>query len=232
MLLYISILVIAFVTGGVYAWQHSKVTTLDKKVQAQAAQVATLKGQVTKFEQSIKASPTNKVTGTYAGWKTFCDTLNSACFDYPKDWAIAGTSTTQKTTEAVNNPNNTVSIQYEDPYVHDKLDQVFYISAIEDMQVEDSNLKIVGRVIGNSPDYVVIDASYITTNNVSVGKSLSFVDTARFSDKSKKGTTILFKAAPTSPTLTTIKNPDQATAWFKSDDAKMALKILQSLYYQ
>lgn len=231
LLLYGVVLVVAALLGSVYAWQHSKVNLLNKKVKDLNSQVLTLQAKVDTLN-SIKSDASNENSPLdYAGWKTFCDTTNSGCFRYPKAWTITGSSSSSKNTETITATNATGIIQYENPYTREGVDQVFYVASISNLNTKSLGFKIVGRVLGNTPDYVIVDDSYVTNNHVTADKTMSFMDNASFTDKSKKSSTH-FIAKPSDAAKASIKTTDQAIAWFKTDDAKTSLKLLQSFYYQ
>ena len=233
LMVYVFVLAAALLGGGIYAWQNSKVNELSAAIKKQNLEIANLKKQLASYEsQPITTNEGNQANNPFAGWKTFCDTVGGACFRYPpKDWVITGTSSASKTQEALDNATKTAVVQYENPYTADSQDQVYYISEIQDLRVKSLKLKIVGRVQGNTPTYVVVDAAYVSANHIAAGKTISFANNARFSSVARDVKS-QFIAMPTGAAQNNIKNTDQAVAWFKTDDGKNTLAILQSLYYQ
>lgn len=231
LLLYLTVLIVAVLTGSIYAWQHHKVTTLQKQNNLLQLQNAQLQANV-KILSAPKAGATNNNSPlVYKDWKTFCDTTNSTCFLHPSAWVISGSSGGGKTNETLTTPNSTVTVQYNAPVTAQALDQVFYITDIKDLNKTDLELKIVARVINNTPDFVIVDSAYLTSNHITVGKSVSFMDDARFTAKTTKAS-VQLNAKPSGAILANIKTSDQALAWFKTDDAKTILQLLQSFYYQ
>ena len=228
---YLTVLLIAALTGGVYAWQHHDVSSLKQQVKSQTEQITKLKSYVQTLSAPQPGASNNNSALEYKDWKTYCDTINNACFRYPKDWVISGSSSSNQTTESLTNATSTTAVQYNDPLTTQALDQVYYIVDIKDLNKKDLGLKIVERVISNTPDFVVIDSSYVATNHITASRSLSFMDNAKFTSKSTKAAAQLV-AKPSNAALTGIKTTDRATAWFNSDDAKACLQILQSFYYQ
>ena len=231
--IYVFLLLAALLAGGIYAWQNSKVKNLNSKLSAANATNSGLKKQLTQAEASI---PTNTNAGNapnnpYAGEKTFCDNFSSTCLRYPKDWVIAGTTSSSKTSETFTNATSSTVVSYDNPYGADKTEQVYFIADIQDLTIKSLGPKIVGRVLGSAPDYSLVDASYVSSVRAQIGQSISFVSNPVFTTNVQNATARL-KAAPTAAAAANIKSSDQATAWFKTDDAKTALKILQSLYYQ
>lgn len=231
LLVYLVVILVAALTGGIYAWQHHDVTTLRGQVKNQNARIATLQSQVATLSAPQPGASNNNSPLQYKDWKTYCDTINSACFRYPKDWTIDGTSSSSQASETLGNSTTSINVQYNNPVTAQALDQVFYIASVNDLNKTDLGLKIVARVIGNTPDYVIVDSSYATNNHVAAGKTLGFMDNARFSSKTTKASAQFF-AKPSGQILSNIKTPDQATAWFNTNDAKTCLQILQSFYYQ
>jgi len=233
LLLYVVILIAAVLVGVVYAWQNNQVKDLNKKLAASNALVVSLKKQVAAAEASIPTDTNagNAPNNPYAGWKTFCDNFSNVCVRYPKDWVIAGTTSSSKTTETFTNATSSAIVNYENPYTSDKQEQVYYIASIDDLTIKSLGNKIVGRTIGTTPSYVMVNATYLTDSHISVGQSVSFVNNAAFTTNAKNVTAKLM-AAPTGAAQSNIKSSDLAAAWFKTDDAKTSLKILQSLYYQ
>lgn len=232
-LLYVCILVSAILIGAVYAWQNSQVKSANKKLAVAVAQNAELKKQVAAAEASIPSDTNagNAPNNPYAGWKTFCDNFSSTCLRYPKDWVIAGTTSSSKSSESFTNATSSAVVNYENPYTSDKQEQVFYIASIDNLTIKSLPISIVGRTLGSVPSYVLVDSSYLTSGHISVGQSISFVNNAAFTTNVKNATAKL-NAGPTGSAQSNIKTSEQAAAWFKTDDAKTSLKILQSLYYQ
>lgn len=229
--IYLIVLAAAALTGGVYAWQHHDVSSLRTKVKGLNAQVADLQSQITVLSAPEPGATNNNSPLAYKDWKTFCDSINSACFRYPKDWTISGSSSSGRAAETLGNASTTVGAQYNDPVTTQALDQVFYIADVKDLNKTDFNLKIVERVVGNTPDFVIADSAYLDANHVAAGKTLSFMDDARFTSITTKRPA-QFIAKPSGAVLSNIKTTSQATAWFKTEDAKTCLKILRSFYYQ
>lgn len=231
LLVYLVIIVVAVLIGIVYAWQHHQVTNLKNKEKLLNSQIGVLQSQVKTLSAPVPGATNNNSPLQYKDWKTYCDSINNSCFRYPKEWNIDGTSSSSKASVALGTTNSTVRMQYNDPVTTQALNQVFYIADIKLLNKQDLGLKIVARVIGNTPDYVIVDGSYLDANHVSIGKTLSFTDDARFTSKTTKASAQL-NAKPSGQVLSNLKTPDQAQAWFKTDDAKNCLQALQSYYYQ
>lgn len=231
LLIYLLVLLVAAISGGVYAWQHHDVTSLKSQVKNLESQNATLQSQVQTLSAPQPDASNNNSPLDYKGWKTFCDTINNACFRYPKDWTISGSGSSNQTAETLSNATTTITMQYNAPVTAPALDQVFYIASINDLNKTDLGLKIVDRIISNTPDLVIVAAKYVNDNNVTAKKTLSFMDNARFTATTNKAT-VQFSAKPSGAALYNIKSTDQATTWLSSDDAKTCLKILKSFYYQ
>ncbi|HZP55776.1 MAG TPA: hypothetical protein VFB03_03345 [Candidatus Saccharimonadales bacterium] len=229
--IYLVVIVVAALTGGVYAWQHHDVSSLKKQVASQNSQITKLKSDVQTLSAPLPGASNNNSPLQYKDWKTYCDTINNACFRYPKDWVITGSSSSNQATETANNATSTALAQYNDPYTTQALDQVYFIVDTKDLNKKDLGLKVVERVIGNTPDFVIVDSTYLASNHVTANKSQSFMDNAKFTSKNTRATA-QFMAKPSNAALSNIKSTDQATSWFSSDDAKTCLQILQSFYYQ
>lgn len=233
LLLYIAVLLAALLAGGIYAWQNNKVKDFRNKLSQANSQITTLNKQLADAEAAIPSNTNagNAPNNPYAGWKTFCDNFSNVCLRYPKDWVIAGNSSASKTSETFTNANSAAVVSYDNPYPADKPEQVYFIADIQDLTIKNLGLKIIGRVLGSAPEYTLVDAKYISDNHVTAGQSISFTINATFTTNVQNVTARL-KAAPTGQSLANIKTADQASGWFKTDDAKTSLKILQSLYYQ
>jgi hypothetical protein len=230
-LVYLFVMLAALLAGGIYAWQHHEVTSLKNKQKLLLAQNQVLQTQVKILSAPVAGATNNNSPLQYKDWKTYCDSINNSCFRYPKEWTIDGNSTSTKASVALGTTNGTVRTQYNDPVTTQALNQVYYIVDIKDLNKKDLGLKVVARVIGNTPDYVIVDGSYLETNHIAAGKSLSFMDDARFTSKTTKTSAQLF-AKPSGQILSNLRTTDQAQAWFKTDDAKNCLQVLQSYYYQ
>ena len=86
-------------------------------------------------------------------------------------------------------------------------------------------------MLDNVPTYVMYDASVVTANNLTVGQSAQLV-TVNPTFTGKTGADVTFVATPGAGGIAAITTTEQAKAWFATPEAKQALKILQSFYYQ
>src|ERR1700685_1845682 len=74
---YLIILVLVAAVGGMYSWQHKKVTNLN-------TQVASLNAQVNSLEKKLNsAQAAAQTTGPYAGWKTATLKYEKLTYQYP-----------------------------------------------------------------------------------------------------------------------------------------------------
>ncbi len=229
--LYLIVILIAAVAGSVYAWQHKSVSSLNKRVRGLNSQVVTLQSQVKTLSAPEPNATNNNSPLQYKDWKTYCDTINNGCFRYPKDWTVSGSSNSKTASASLGNPTTTIAAQYNDPVTTQALDQVFYIIDVKDLNKDSLGLKVVERVNGNTPDMVIVDSAYLATKHVAADNTLSFTDDARFTSKTTKASAQL-TAKPSAAVISSFKTTDQATAWFKTDDAKACLQMLLSFYYQ
>jgi hypothetical protein len=86
---FIVLLALAAAIGGVYEWQHKKVTSL-------SAQISTLQAEQAKATTATaKAGSTSAATvaNPYAGWKTYTLKYEKASFKYPSSWQLTDNST-------------------------------------------------------------------------------------------------------------------------------------------
>jgi hypothetical protein len=88
----------------------------------------------------------------------------------------------------------------------------------------------VGYVVNDKPQYAVYDTSYVSTNGMEAGKTVTIVD-GNYAFDAKTGTASL-DATPGANGYAQITSAEQAKAWFSSQSAVTGLQILKSFYYE
>ncbi|HSX45349.1 MAG TPA: hypothetical protein VLF39_04585 [Candidatus Saccharimonadales bacterium] len=203
------ILVIVGLIGfvGWYVWKSQKDTTKTLNDTNQGV------GQTAKTTNSF-----------YNGWKMTCDSNVKACYKHPTDWVADQYNT------GLENPAQTEYVSLTGPTIKDGGSGSAYIVSIDDLNPAIVDLKILGTIVDNRPNYSIYNASYISSNNIKVGATQDIDYTNhRFTGKTGEAG---FDATPDSKGYASIKTLDQAKAWFNSDEAKTVLKVIQSFKYQ
>lgn len=178
--------------------------------------------------QQPSSSQPNEQTSSdpYAGWKTYCDDAQKACFKYPSDWTVDPSSQNGIVSVTLKSPSGAVVGGYVNSDTRDGVEMPYYTASVDGLSMPDSKYKVVGGFTFSgsdlSPRYKVVDASF--ASGLKPGQQTSLTNTARFTYKDGS-TTGHLEAYPISASGFT---SDQAKAWFGSDDAKTALQVVRS----
>lgn len=196
------IIVVLVVFVGYYIW-HTQ-----KQNNKSASKVSTISNA--DLKQGASSQKTNKSqTSPYAGWKQYCDSLSIGCIKYPANWTL---DTSQSDMAEVITPQGSAhptNVTFQSA-VHGPGDTTGdTVVATSDLAVPISGLEVV-EGIDNSADAPYID----------------IVDSSGRTDINK---TWALGAVPTDLPYSSMS---QATAWFSTDEAKTALKIVQSFTYK
>ena len=208
------VIVVAIALIGLVAWRFydaskSKTTSSTTTSSTQA-----------NTKTPVKADP-------YAGWKTYCDTVEEACFKYPADWTIDPSNQNGIVSASILNPAHSIVGNYTNGDTRDGAPAPYYVAAVEDLSVPSSNFKVLGGFVATgasvSPEYKVVDTTF--TAGAAAGQQATLENTARFTykDGHLEGTFMLQPGAMTQ---------DQAKTWFTTADAKTALLIARSFYLE
>jgi len=158
----------------------------------------------------------------YAGWKTYCDTIEKSCFKYPGNWTLNSNSV------GVTSPTGSVVINYIGNDQGYDAQVQFYTVSLDSLTATNTNLKVVGgfesATSNVTPYYKLVDHSQ--TTNLVVGRQTSFAKKADFSFPDHSLGSL--QAFP----INTNFDITQAKTWFSSDDAKTALLIEKSFYLE
>jgi Tfp pilus assembly protein PilE len=185
----------------------------------------------TDVSETLKKSAT--VANPYAGWKTFCDSANYYCFQYPANWKFTNQNSPDSTSAVITNPSDTASVSYNNAVNGDSLAASgFHANLIYQFAKPNNNLTIIGGYFTaqtnreQKPLYAVIDSSYLTSNPLIVGNigqlsSIMFTDS---SDTNSNGTMQL-TAADSGGLLPS----GQVNIWLNAKDTQTGLLILKSL---
>lgn len=187
--------------------------------------------------KSPSSSTTTVLSNPYAGWKSYCDTKTNGCFKYPANWSIdpetSNTSSDDFVYLSISNPSKSVLVSYSSPYSNPEKagPGQFYAAAIEPLAAS-SSLKVVGGMftVNNTPAYEIVNNSQLKTYPLSIGDTSDF-EWAN-NGFTNKGSTTESQLNAVDNALGSTKEPEQAKAWFKSEDAKTSLLILKSFYYK
>lgn len=168
-------------------------------------------------------------TDPYAGWKTYCDAVERACFKYPSDWTISPSSQNNIVSVTLKSSTGSVLGGYTNYDTRDGAQVPYYTASLDDLTTVNASYKVVGGFDASSasvyPRYKVVDVS--STTGLTAGQQTTMTNTARFTFKDKNtGHLEIY------PTSTTGLTADQAKTWFTSSDAKTALLIAQSFYLE
>lgn len=190
----------------VYQHDHTKVTNT----------AASTTQQKTTTVTQINADP-------YAGWQSYCDTTVKTCIKYPSDWVASPYG-------GLENPACTEYAALTGSTVKDRGSSTAYIASIDDLKTPMADLKILGTVVDNKPEYSVYNTSYISENNLHVGATqeiayANYTFTGKTGDASVVGT-------PCANGYAAISTAEQAKAWFNTAEGKTVLKVVQSFSYQ
>jgi len=176
--------------------------------------------------QANTQTPPPKVD-PYAGWQTYCDTVEKACFKYPSGWTIDPSDQNNIVSVTLENSTKTLVGSYTNYDTRDGFQMPYYTAALEDLSTPSAIYKVLGGFVASTatvnPQYKVVDSSF--TIGLTVGQQASVNNTARFTFADKN--TGHLEIYPTSANGMT---SNQATTWFTTDDAKTALLIARSFY--
>lgn len=163
-----------------------------------------------------------QTSGAYIGWQTYCSTQVSACVKYPAGWqAVKGFP------GAFEDSANTVYLSLLPGSSQDNEPNSAYINSVSPLN---SNLDIVGYIVSNQPGYVVFASSYVQAKDLTPGVTRSIVD-GNYAFPGPKGTVSLV-ATPGANAYASISTLAQAQAWFAGASGQLALKSLQSFYFE
>jgi hypothetical protein len=233
----IAVLVLAVVGCGlgIYYWEHGKLTNLEKQEAGLNAQLASVKQQ----EATLQADRTISTNG----WKSFCDTNNKYCFQYPSDWKVtnSGNDRIDATTSIAGfhatNASGNINLQYQSHYFKDGIGVTFHVVSIDDLGDPNLGLKVVGGYFvseNRQPFYVVVDNTLIQYfgDPLKVGQDTIWANTPRFEVKDSRGLSqdaIYFDANAYNQTFPSTQSAD---AWFHSVNGLTSLSIMKSLHKQ
>lgn len=217
---------IAAIAYSVYAWQQNR--QLSSDISTKNNQIAELQKQKT----TPTTKPTTQPADPYAGWKSYCDAVEKACFKYPADWTVATSSTANTlgmVSASIDDPSHSISGNYMNSDTRDGFNNPYYVADLEELATPSSDLKVLGGFVATTatvyPEYKVVDTSF--TASLTAGQQGMTEDTARFTFKDKKTGSLYIR-----PATVTGMTPDQAKAWFTTDDAKTALLVTKSFYLE
>lgn len=212
----IAAIIVTLAVIGLVAWRFYDTTKTKTAVSSTTS---------SKDQASTKPSP--KID-PYTNWKTYCDTSEKACFKYPSDWKIT-TSDQGFVSVLASSPTGSTSASYTNSDTRDGADAPYYTAALEALNIPNADYRVLGGFVvtdsASMPQYKVVDNSF--TTGLTVGQQGTTSNTARFTFKDSTRTGKL-EAYPLANNMT----QDQAKAWFASADAKTALMITQSFYFQ
>lgn len=228
--LLLTIVVLALVAGGgIYIYHKDHKTKV-------AVTTSTTKTSTSSTAKN--ASGTTTATNPYAGWKTYCDTVNGYCFKYPASWRLDNESQAGITNLVVDSPSGGGEITYQNTYSADALIwSSFHATTDTTLSAGNGNLSVVGGYTLATEAYMpllyVVDTSCLQANPVTIGQT-GTLSCDRFTDASDKDYQGLFSLED--PQASADGNgsftASQSAAWLNTQDATTGLLILKSLYYQ
>lgn len=185
-------------------------------------------GQVDKPSNQNGSTTGSQPADPYAGWKTYCDTTEKACFKYPADWTIDPSNQNGIVSVTFKNPTASVFGSYVNYDTRDGRESPYFTTDMQELSVANANYKVVGGFNSSTPsvapEYRVVDSKF--TVGLKIGQQATLVNTARFTFNNMN--TGHLQLLPKTSGMT----QDQAKAWFASDDAKTALLIAKSFHIE
>lgn len=183
----------------------------------------------TKTSNTSANSQSATQSDPYAGWKTYCDDVEKACFKYPADWTINSSTQNNIVSVTLKNPTGSLTGSYADYDTRDGASVFYYTASLEDLSTVNESYKAVGGFDASSlavyPRYKVVDVT--STTRLVAGQQTTMTNTARFTFKDENTGHLEI-----APTTTTGFTAGQAKAWFATSDAKTALLIVKSFYLE
>ena len=185
---------------------------------------------------STPAPAKTAVTDPYAGWKTYCDSVNKECLKYPSDWTFSDNSINQggrQITDITLTPaKEDATVEYTNTYIKDGGTDKFVPYILTDLKPVNSNLKIVGGYFvttPNNPFITLVDSSLLKSSPLTLNQPSDFTVAPRYSNQNAADK---YGSGNFQVSGLKITTAAQSQAWFNSTDAKQAVLILQSFYYQ
>lgn len=162
-----------------------------------------------------------------ANWKSYCSPKTNACLQYPSSWHI--TANDDQTTMLSSDGN--IEIDYISPYVHDS--EALDFNPLSVTNLGDTSLQlraVCGTYVqANQPSCAIVNANLLATYPLTPGKVSSLPNALSFMNIPAHTTAAMaLRARPTNA----IASPAEAQAWLTSNDAKTALRILESLHFR
>jgi len=216
----LAVLAIASVAYSVYAWQQNRQLSAD---------VSTKNTQIATLQKQRSMTPPPKVD-PYAGWKSYCDLVEKACFKYPADWTINVNAPNQYNmiSASLENPAHSLVGNYMNSDTRDGFLNPYHVAVLEDLATPSANLKVLGGFVATtatvSPEYKVVDTKF--TTGLVAGQQATAEDTARLTYRDAH--TGSLELRPMGANVA----QDQAKAWFTTDDAKTVELIVKSFYLE
>lgn len=218
--------------GGYYVWhtQHNSKSTTSATT---TSTKSTISSKTTTSTNTIATTTPNP----YAGWKTYCDKSTGGCFQYPASWTEQNYSQCQNScyTDVIfSSTTKTVQVEYMSP---DNSQAVagpveFYMHDTTTTTKPNPSQTIIGGYYQNNlAAYYLIDSSLIQKYALKVSQfSSSLSGDLVFTDKvgSTQSKLTASQVLPNGQTQT----QTQENAWFSSSDAKTALLVMKSFYFQ
>jgi hypothetical protein len=209
--IFVIVVIIVIAAGGWAIYRHDH-----KSKNTSSSSISTTK---------TSKSTNSQTSSVYSGWKTYCDTSSTNCFEYPSGWTL----TTSSSSVSVRNDANTVLVSYASNFNKDNGTASFYIKSINHT-VTASSLKIIGGAYtsNDTPIYSLVDDSTLSTYPLTAGQTSTYYFTSRFTDNNSSAQSQLTAY----PIGTVFNSLTQAQQWFTSSGAKTALQILESFYFK
>lgn len=214
--IYVFIVLLLLLTGGIYTWQHKKVKQLTANVTTLQSQTVNLQKQLAGTLEAQK----QKVITPDGTWKTFCSVVYGECFQFPGTW----TATTTGASTVVSNPAHTVQAVYTNPAVAGK-PAPLHASLVTPI-TKNPDLKVLGGYYTDAAPYTPFFGIINSTQKVSINHTLPNTDVSTFTDKNKR--TVHLWAS----TVDGFNGTAKAENWLTSTDGKIAQAIVQSFYYK
>lgn len=222
----VALIVVAVAIIGLLAWRF-----YDASKSQTPSSTASHTSSSSSSTQATTQTPPPKVD-PYAGWKTYCDDVEKACFKYPSDWTVSVTNASNSygiVSASLKNPALSVIGNYQNDDTRDSMLAPYYVAALEDPSTANASIKVLGGFNATTatvyPEYKVVDTSL--TTGLAAGQQASVENTARFTFKNNRAGSLDIK-----PMGANGMTQDQAKAWFTSGDAKTAELIAKSFYFE
>src|SRR5258708_14984525 len=172
----LAVIAVVAVSFSIYLTQQNR--QLSSSVNDKNVQMATLQ------KQQAPQTPT-PVADPYAGWKTYCDTVEKTCFKYPADWTLDPSNKNGIVSVTVENSTKSLVGSYTNYDTRDSAQAPYYVAALEGRSTINVSYKALGGFVASaatvSPQYKVVDST--PTTGLIVGQQASVANTARFTFK-------------------------------------------------